>query len=63
MQYNHKPDGTFEPLKKKNVDLNSEMTKHLDLLYNRYVPLQVKEFFSMKNNDAKTIKNKQGDKK
>ena len=48
---------------KKNVDLNSEMTKHLDLLYNRYVPLQVKEFFSMKNNDAKTIKNKQGDKK
>lgn len=43
-------------LKKKNVDLNSEMTKHLDLLYNRYVPLQVKEFSTWKTMIQKQLK-------
>lgn len=39
---------TLKPyLKKKNISLENELTKAVDVLYSKLVPAQVKEFFAM----------------
>jgi hypothetical protein len=38
----------------KGVDLSVELVKTLDSLYNKNVPMAVREFFEMKANSTKT---------
>ena len=38
-------------LEKKNADVQEELTKALDSLYNRVVPMQVREFIAVQNGE------------
>jgi hypothetical protein len=41
-------------LENKGIDLSTELSKALDNLYNKNVPMAVREFFEMKANSTKT---------
>ena len=54
IQYDETKMSTLKPyLEKKGVDLQTELTKAVDGLYNKLVPAQVREFFQMQSGEIK----------
>ena len=45
-------------LEKKNADVQEELTKALDSLYNRVVPMQVREFIAVQNGEETVAQSK-----
>ena len=47
-----KLDAIKKYLEKKDIDIQTELAKSLDALYNKVVPMQVREFLAMQNGET-----------